>query len=661
MRRALGLAGAACLLVLGTLPAYASRQPGDQGALAAQAEVLPAQLKDAVRRDLGIEPVAYLGNGRAAQQAAALADRLRGELGGSFGGAWFEAPSGKLRVAVTDQAAADKAKAHGALTEIRPGTADQTAKAVVAMIKWVAELPVADRALVYGITPDARSGWLRLVLADSPAGQALAARLPKVEVPLRVERTDHAPAPPAARAQGCGFGLNAIDRAGTAVSLSPAHCASLADTDKFVLTSLDNNGPGDDLASARVTDPRARPEPKVAGPGGAQRVERVGSALPGTQVCSAARGGYSCGTVFARHAVWRFGESGAMALRGFEVHGLCVNGGGALLAGGAALGWTSAAYLDGAGGRCRQVPGPNGPTQVSLAESLETDVLPAFDGVRLLSAEGDADTDGVRDVDELAADRTQVRDTNNDGVAAYLDPDEPKTRAPSLVSPANGAKETDTTPVLHGTARPGAKVVLKLDGNPQPEITADAQGNWRLELADKLCLGGHEVTLKQNVAGQDSAESVVAFTVIPPTPTITTPSGSDRSRLARPEIAGTGRPKALVTVFVDGVPVASTAVGQDGQWRLRPDRDLSPGQRTITARQTVTRVDSAEAVVRYDVGGAPVVAGERDTGTGDANSAAAELKSGGHPVGVAIGLGTGLLVLLAVWLVRRFRGRLGND
>ncbi|MCK2236436.1 MULTISPECIES: hypothetical protein [unclassified Crossiella] len=661
MRRALGLSGAACLLVLGAMPAQAAQQPGEQALLAAHAEALPPQLKQALRRDLGLDPVTYLANGRAARQAAAAADRLRAELGSAFGGAWFESGNRRLRVAVTDEAAADRVRIAGAGAQVRPVNAEALDQAVDAVARWSATLPPAERAAVYGITPDVRAGNLRLLLADSPIGRRLANSLPRPGVSLRVEHTDLPPQPPAVRAQGCGYGLNALDRLGRAVSLGPAHCAPLGSVDKFTLASLDGDGPGDDLASIRIADPHATPLPEVAGPGGAQRVESLAAAIPGAQVCAAGRAGYSCGTVFAPRSVWRLGESGGMALRGFEVHGLCVDGGGALLAGGAALGWTSAAHLGSAAGRCRPAPGPSGLTTLALGESLTADVLPSFGGeLRLLTTEGDADADGVRDVDELAPDRTRPRDANRDKLVAYLDPDEPRLRAPTLLGPLDGSRGTEALPEVHGTARPGARVSVRLDAKPPVLIIADGEGRWRLTLPEKLCLGGHQVALKQSVDGQESPETVGNFTVMPPPPVITTPGQGDHGDLPRPQIAGTGKPKALVTVSVDGVPAGSTMVGADGQWRLRPGADLKPGARSITARQTVTRVDSAEASVRYLVGGAAPPS--RDAVETGANPGlAAELKGGGHPVAVAVTLGGGLLLLGLVLGLRRFRRRAGAD
>lgn len=662
MRRALGIVGAACLLVLGAAPAQAERQPSEQALLVAYAEALPVPLKEALRRDLGLDPVAYLTNGRAARQAAATATRLRGELGSAFGGAWFEPGNRRLRVAVTDEAAADRARIAGAGAQVRPGSAEAMDQAVDALSRWSGGLPPAERAAVYGLTPDVRAGQVRLLLADSPAGRRLATQLPRAEVPLRVEHTDLPPQPPTLRAQGCGYGFPALDRMGRAVSLTPGHCAPLGAVDKLVLASLDGNGTGDDLASIRITDPHATPLPEVAGPGGGQRIESVSAPIPGAQVCAAGRGGYSCGTVFAPRAVWRLGESGGMALRGFELHGVCVDGGGAVLAGAAALGWTSAAHLGSPAGRCRPAPGPDGLTALALAESLSTDVLPGLGGeLRLLTTEGDADADGVRDVDELAQNRTTLRDANQDRLAAYLDPDEPRLRAPELLSPRDGSKGTDTSPVISGTARPGAQVWLRLDDKPLPPVTADASGRWQLPVPEKLCLGGHQLKLRQLAGGQESPEAIANITVMPPPPQITAPADGEHGELPRPRIAGTGKPKALVTVSVDGVPTGSTTVGPDGQWQLRPSTDLKPGARTITARQTVTRVDSAGTSVRYEVAGAAPLAGGEHTEQGTNPELAAQLRGTGHPVAVAVALGAGLLVLGVVLGLRRLRKRTGAD
>jgi streptogrisin C len=79
---------------------------------------LPSDVVSAMQRDLGL--TAEQAARRAAQQDAAdrLDDVLKGRLGTAFGGAWFDADSGKLAVAVTDAARVGEVRAAGARAHV---------------------------------------------------------------------------------------------------------------------------------------------------------------------------------------------------------------------------------------------------------------------------------------------------------------------------------------------------------------------------------------------------------------------------------------------------------------------------------------------------------------------------------------------------------------
>ncbi|WP_309116475.1 S1 family peptidase [Saccharothrix sp.] len=79
---------------------------------------LPADVLSAMQRDLGL--TADQAARRAVQQDEAdrLDDVLKGRLGAAFGGAWFDAESGRLAVAVTDAARAGEVRAAGARAHV---------------------------------------------------------------------------------------------------------------------------------------------------------------------------------------------------------------------------------------------------------------------------------------------------------------------------------------------------------------------------------------------------------------------------------------------------------------------------------------------------------------------------------------------------------------
>ncbi|MFF5591487.1 S1 family peptidase [Streptomyces althioticus] len=98
---------AAALLVggwaaAGTLPASAQEAPASAAA-DASAPASPALL-DAMQRDFGLTPAEAKARLAAEGEATALAPKAREAAGSAYGGAWFDADSGKLTVAVTPDA-----------------------------------------------------------------------------------------------------------------------------------------------------------------------------------------------------------------------------------------------------------------------------------------------------------------------------------------------------------------------------------------------------------------------------------------------------------------------------------------------------------------------------------------------------------------------------
>ncbi|MCP3799247.1 Ig-like domain-containing protein [Allokutzneria sp. A3M-2-11 16] len=665
LRRGLVAAAAVTGLVALSVAFSAGVAPAaepDAASTEATVRQLPPGLKEAIQRDLKTDAATYVNDAKSAQKAAATGTALRKELGREFGGVWFDPATKKAHVAVTSEAAAKKARAAGAEAHVRPTTEARLKDALNALSTWVRSLPEAERKLVFSASIDVKGGKLNIVLADSEDGRRVQAKMPKPQVSQDVKYGKLQPKAPANLLNGsgyigssggaspsyglCSIGFNAVDQNGKLTPLTAGHCAlmhtpalkevfvevkqgnqsNLGDKiGAFATTVWDNadngNGQiderkGNDYATIRVTNPAVRAVPEVytwGNAGGNVKVDSVSQAIVGMNVCKSGRTtGWTCGKVVNERSLWYIGdgtEKGKAQL-GFEFHGACVAGGdsgGAIVAGGAALGWSTGAYFE--DGKCIKVPDNNGNlTYQNLGESLATDILtlPEFSGNKLtvLTTTGDADGDGVKDVEELSANPTQTKDANGDGIAAHLDPDEPNLRPATVKTPAADARITETKPTLSGAAKPGAKVSVQLDGKDLGEATGTDKSEWTLKVGSELALGAHEVKVKQTLKGTSSKETTSKFTVVPVAPQITEPKTGATSDNAKPVVAGTGIAKALVTVTVDDKKVGEATVAADGKWSLPLTADLAVGERVIGARQTVEKVDSDVTSVRYIVKGA---------------------------------------------------------
>jgi len=156
-----------------------------------------------------------------------------------------------------------------------------------------------------------------------------------------------------------------------------------------------------------------------------------------------------------------------------------------------------------------------------------------------------------------------------------------------ITAPADGGSTNDTTPTIRGTAEPGASVAVSIDGTPVGTVTADEDGNWSLELTDPLDEGDHTVSAVQtDVAGNvsDAAENDFTVDTTPPAaPVITSPEDGATVDDRTPTIEGTGEPGSTVVVIVDGEPVGSVVVDEDGNWSLELTDPLADGDHTIEA------------------------------------------------------------------------------
>ena len=115
----------------------------------------------------------------------------------------------------------------------------------------------------------------------------------------------------------------------------------------------------------------------------------------------------------------------------------------------------------------------------------------------------------------------QVRARDNAGnvdptAAAYawtIDTTPPP--APVVLTPANGATVTTTTPTIAGSAEANSSVVVYIDGSSAGTTSADASGNWNFVPA-ALAAGAHTTRARaSDIAGNTSVDSNTnSFTIL---------------------------------------------------------------------------------------------------------------------------------------------------
>jgi len=183
---------------------------------------------------------------------------------------------------------------------------------------------------------------------------------------------------------------------------------------------------------------------------------------------------------------------------------------------------------------------------------------------------------------------------------------------PGLTSPAAGYVTT-TTPVVAGTAEPGATVkVYDTDGTTLLDtITANpADGSWSHTLATPLSQGAHTLQISQtDLAGNTNAGfASVAITVDsiapskPSTPVLAVDTGLAGNdgiiNNNKPTFQGAGgsvENGATVEVFVDGVSIGTTTANGSGAWSLTAVNAIADGSHNITIKGIDAAGNTSEA------------------------------------------------------------------
>ncbi|WP_020666400.1 S1 family peptidase [Amycolatopsis nigrescens] len=324
---------------------------------ASAADGPPAAVVDGLVRDLGLSP-AQAGDRLAQQDAAQAAAR---ELGASTGeGRWFDERTGKLAVAVTDQATADRVRAAGA--EAVPVGRDR--HELDRLTAAVAALAAdgASGATGWGVHPESNSVLVRVVPAAGT--ERFLAGITALGQGVRVERADSAPVRQAGDARpgdpwwpggesNCSIGFPATDSGGGKHFVTAGHCTNDADQPAYGQANQQNrlgtsnvdgqhsvNAREGDMGVVAVTEPGWELSASVNTWGGpAVTVAGATEPLVNQAVChSGNTSKWQCGKVTAVNQTIDYGS---VVIEGLSTTTACSLGGdsgGAWLAGDEAVG-----------------------------------------------------------------------------------------------------------------------------------------------------------------------------------------------------------------------------------------------------------------------------------------------------------------------------------
>ncbi|MEC5518630.1 Ig-like domain-containing protein [Enterobacter hormaechei] len=165
----------------------------------------------------------------------------------------------------------------------------------------------------------------------------------------------------------------------------------------------------------------------------------------------------------------------------------------------------------------------------------------------------------------------------------------------------SGQTTNDPLPRLVGTSEPLATVNIYEGTTLVGTGTADANGNWTVDITVPLGTGSHtftaEATDQAGNTGAPSADfSLIIDTTPPALPVLTsvtddvgnaaTPvANGGLTNDARPTLTGTAEAGATVTIYDNGVQIG-TAVATGGAWSFTPSTPLADGPHNLTFSAT---------------------------------------------------------------------------
>ena len=330
---------------------------GPQANAADSAEAAPStdSMYGAMQRDLGLTKAEAVDRVASEKQAATTEKSLTKKLGTDFAGAWYDAKSGRLQVAVTDAASAAAVRAQGAdARQVDHSAADLKS----AMTKLDAQRASAPSSVPSWFV-DVESN--RVVVQNRGDAAAAAAFVKKAGVKadtVVVQASAENPQPLIDVVGGNAYYIDDQFRCSVGFSvpggfISAGHCGSPGSTTTTPSGSFSGSSfPGNDYAYVRVNSGNALIGAVNNYSGGRVAVKGSSEAAIGSSICrSGSTTGWNCGTIQARNSTVNYaegsvsglirtnacaegGDSGGSAVSGTQAQGVTSGGSGNCTSGG---------------------------------------------------------------------------------------------------------------------------------------------------------------------------------------------------------------------------------------------------------------------------------------------------------------------------------------
>lgn len=214
--------------------------------------------------------------------------------------------------------------------------------------------------------------------------------------------------------------------------------------------------------------------------------------------------------------------------------------------------------------------------------------------------------DGSYTVTTSATDAAGNVSATSEPLQIKVDTQNPTQPEASLDNGRNGIINT-STPTIGGEGEPGSVITIYNNGVPVGTATAGSDGKWSYTFNPSLNDGEYAIyTTATDKAGNTSAPSeTFGITVdtqqpaAPSAPQLDNENNNGHVKTNKPTIKGNAEPGSTITVYDNGVPVATIVADENGKWQYTFDPELSDGQHTITTSVTDLAGNVSAAGVSY--------------------------------------------------------------
>nr|MBA2661625.1 Ig-like domain repeat protein [Lujinxingiaceae bacterium] len=168
----------------------------------------------------------------------------------------------------------------------------------------------------------------------------------------------------------------------------------------------------------------------------------------------------------------------------------------------------------------------------------------------------------------------------------------------AITEPSQGSLTNDARPVVHGTANPGATVIITINGVEVGAAEADENGLWEFTPTEDIEDGDALIVANDNYS---YAQVTITIDTIAPELEVYTPVHEEIYLVSPETIEGSAEALAQIDIVINDEHIGSTTADANGEWFFEFDAELADGEYTLVVTATDAAGNQTEVVVDFIV------------------------------------------------------------